>query len=149
MGLCILCHPRKAIICNCPLPCIIISSGMVYDLQGCTRVQLTAPSYQICEGTVTDPPYTEWYTPKLTQDPFTGNLSQITNIQIPSRCPFPTSMEFSFPSNNKKIKHNHLFIMWGLITQTRDYLESFILPYFGFGCLIVSCFLRTTGRTWR
>ena len=147
VGLCILCHPQKAIIRNCPLPCVIISPGMFYDLQDCTRVQLTAPSYQICEGTFTDPPYTEWYIPKPTQDPFTGKL--ISNhehsdpLQIPSRCPLPTSMEYSLPSNNKKIKHNQLFIMWGLITQTGNYLESFILPSFGFGCLIVSCFLKT------
>lgn len=40
--------PKKAIIRNYPLPCIIISSSLVYDPQDFMLLQLTAPSYQIC-----------------------------------------------------------------------------------------------------
>lgn len=97
VGLCILCHPQKAIICNCPLSCVIISPGMVYDLQGCTQAQLTAPSYQICEGTFIDPPYTEWYIPKPTRDPFTGKLISNHEHSDPLQTP-PSQLHGVFPA---------------------------------------------------
>lgn len=49
VGLCnFLPPPKKAIICNYPLPCIIISSILVYGLQDFMMLQLTALAYQIC-----------------------------------------------------------------------------------------------------
>ena len=61
-------------------------------------------------------------------------------FQISSRCTFPTPWGFPLPSNNKKIRHNQLSIMRGLITPTGNYLEPSVLPFLGSSYLTASWF---------
>lgn len=65
-------------------------------------------------------------------------------FQVSSRCSFATSVELPTPSNDKKIKHHQLSIMWKQITQAGNYLDPFILPFLRSGCLRVSLFFKTT-----
>lgn len=147
-GLCILLPPQKAIICNCPLPCVLISPGLVYNLQGCTQAQLTAPSYQICEGTFIDLRTLNGIFQSRHETLLQANSSQTTNIQTPPDAPSQLHGVF-LTSNNKKIKHNQLFIMWGLIIQTGNYLSPFILPFFWIWLLNCIMLFKNSGRRWR
>lgn len=146
VGLCIFCHPQKAIICNCPLPCIIISPSLVYDLQGCTAVTANRSLTKfVKEAFLTFSPFRGIF-----QSRYQNAYLESGVFQISSRCTFPTSTEFYLPSNNRKIKHNQLFTMWELITQTGNYLELFLHPCLSFGYLIAPCLLKiATWRRWR
>lgn len=129
VGLCIFCHPQKPIICNCPLPCIIISPSLVRDLQGCRLLQLMLHLTKFVKAALLTRSTCKGLFRVNTRSVCRHAYLESAMFQISSRCTFPTSMESYLPTNNRKMKHNPLSTVWELVTQTGNHLQPFVLLF--------------------